>query len=103
MDGKNDGHPRTRPARERNSPQKRKEKDRCQPVEKYADQMMPAARHSEDLAIEHVGESSNWKPICRFGRCERPEDPGDGDAVAHVGIRADIVRVVEVYEVEVAC
>src|SRR5262249_4086207 len=52
--------------------------------------------------IRHVRQARERKPVCRLRGSERPNDARPSDALAHVRIRSDVLRVVEVDEVEMA-
>jgi len=62
---------------------------------------MPSAFHAEKLAIGHVGDPRQRKPVGGIEGRQRPHQAIGGEAGAHVNVLADVFRVVVIDEIVV--
>ena len=61
-------------------------------------EQMSTCKHAEELAIDHMCDPREWKPVCGVKSRERQGESIERHAAIHHGVVRDIQRVVEIGE-----
>ena len=89
-----------RPCLRRRAPEEHVQQHAVGRVQQDVRQVMRPRSNSEEPAVHHVRQPCERMPVSVAKRPEGPEHVPDGRAAAHVRVAADIVRVVEIDEIE---